>query len=183
VWPGAADAVSASQTRGTFRGAALARQRHRPRPTRARILMLRSNRRWPLEDLNAGRCRCAPAPRSRFSRRAAPPRPRGPRGTRQRPHAYAAMSYKCSIRWLGVTDVPRRVKLSPRCLTPEQLAADPTVPAEPVPVRAWVIWEDGVEEQVTGQAVAWTPRAVRVRWGVPPHQHETWVWAGAVVRA
>jgi hypothetical protein len=45
------------------------------------------------------------------------------------------------------------------------------------------MWEDGVEELVRGHAVAWTPRAVRIRWGVPPHQHETWVWAGAVARA
>jgi len=30
----------------------------------------------------------------------------------------------------------------------------PTVPAEPVPVEAWVIWEDGVEELVRGHAVA-----------------------------
>ena len=81
-----------------------------------------------------------------------------------------------------MTQVPRRVQIQPRSLTAEQLAATPTTPAEPMPVRAWVIWEDGVEEQVTGHAVAWTPRAVRVRWGVPPHQHEAWVWAGAVTR-
>ena len=31
-------------------------------------------------------------------------------------------------------------------------------------------------------AVAWTKRAVRVRFGAPPHQHEVWVWAGAVER-
>ena len=82
-----------------------------------------------------------------------------------------------------VTQVPRRVNLAPRSLTPEQLAAVPTMPAEPVPVQAWVMWEDGVEEFVRGHAVAWTPRAVRVRWGVPPHQNETWVWAGAVARS
>jgi hypothetical protein len=80
-----------------------------------------------------------------------------------------------------VTQVPRRVNFSPRSLTAEQFAATPTVPAEPVPVQAWIMWEDGVEELVRGHA-AWTPRAVRVRWGVPPHQHETWVWAGAVAR-
>ena len=28
-------------------------------------------------------------------------------------------------------------------------------------------------------AVARTKRAVRVRFGAPPHQHEVWVWAGA----
>jgi hypothetical protein len=58
-----------------------------------------------------------------------------------------------------VTQVPRRVNLSPRSLTAEQLAAVPTVPEEPVPVQAWVIWEDGVEELVRGHAVAGTPRA------------------------
>jgi hypothetical protein len=52
-----------------------------------------------------------------------------------------------------------------------------------VRVTAWILWEDGVEELVVGHAVAWTPRAVQVRFGVPPHQHETWVWAGAVSRA
>jgi hypothetical protein len=67
-----------------------------------------------------------------------------------------------------VTQVPRRVQLQPRSLTAEQLAADPTVPAEPVPVRAWVIWEDGVEEQVTGQAVAWTPARRSSALGTPP---------------
>lgn len=81
-----------------------------------------------------------------------------------------------------VTQVPRRMSLPPRSLTAEQLAATPTVPAEPIRVQAWVVWEDGDEEVVRGHAVAWTPRAVRVRWGVPPHQHEAWVWAGAVTR-
>jgi hypothetical protein len=28
-------------------------------------------------------------------------------------------------------------------------------------------------------AVTRTKRAVRVRFGAPPHQHEVWVWAGA----
>ncbi len=55
--------------------------------------------------------------------------------------------------------------------------------AEPARVNAWVLWEDGVEELVPAQAVAWTPRAVKVRWGVPPHQQESWVWAGAVTRS
>jgi hypothetical protein len=50
-------------------------------------------------------------------------------------------------------------------------------------VHAWILWEDGVEELVQAHAVAWTKRAVRVRFGAPPHQHEVWVWAGAVERA
>jgi len=48
---------------------------------------------------------------------------------------------------------------------------------------AWILWEDGVEELVQAYAIAWTKRAVRVRFGAPPHQHEVWVWAGAVERA
>jgi hypothetical protein len=35
---------------------------------------------------------------------------------------------------------------------------------------------------VQAHAITWTKRAVRVRFGVPPHQHEVWVWAGAVER-
>ena len=81
-----------------------------------------------------------------------------------------------------VMQVPRRVGLSPRSVTAERLTATPTVPADPVPVQAWVMWEDGVEELVAGTPFAWTPRAVTVRWGVPPHRHETRVWAGTVSR-
>jgi hypothetical protein len=50
-------------------------------------------------------------------------------------------------------------------------------------VRAWILWEDGVEELVQAHAIAWTKRAVQVRFGAPPHQHEVWVWAEAVERA
>ena len=56
-------------------------------------------------------------------------------------------------------------------------------PAVPHRVLAWVLWEDGVEERVEALATAWTRRAVRVRFGAPPHQHDVWVWAGAVERA
>ncbi len=82
-----------------------------------------------------------------------------------------------------MSDVPRRGSRAPRSLTAEQLTHSSTTLAnEPVRVTAWILWEDGVEELVVGHAVAWTPRAVLVRFGVPPHQHETWVWAGAVTR-
>ena len=50
-------------------------------------------------------------------------------------------------------------------------------------MHAWILWEDGVEELMEAQAVAWTKRAVRVRFGAPPHHHEVWVWAGVVERA
>ena len=83
-----------------------------------------------------------------------------------------------------MTVVPRRADRQPRSLTPEQLTqSSMTAVGEPVRVSAWIVWEDGVEELVVGYAVAWTPRAVQVRFGVPPHQYETWVWAGAVCRA
>ena len=82
-----------------------------------------------------------------------------------------------------MTDRPRTALRQPRSLTPEQLLDNlVTHPDAPTPVTAWVLWEDGVEEQVTGQAVAWTRRAVRVRFGAPPHLHEVWVWVGAVQR-
>lgn len=82
-----------------------------------------------------------------------------------------------------MTDVPRLARRQPRSLTAEQLASlDVTTPAEQARVRAWIVWEDGVEELVTGQAIAWTRRAVKVRWGTPPHALEVWVWAGAVQR-
>jgi hypothetical protein len=89
------------------------------------------------------------------------------------------------VRYSGlVTDVPRRAARRPRSLTPEQLThSSVTSVNEPVRVSAWIVWEDGVEELLVGHAVAWTPRAVQVRFGIPPHQHETWVWAGAVCRA
>ncbi len=77
--------------------------------------------------------------------------------------------------------------MRPRSLAPEQYApVRVTSPPEPLPVEAWVVWEDGVEECVGApeQAVAasWTSRAVLVRWGVPPRVLEAWVWAGAVSR-
>lgn len=81
-----------------------------------------------------------------------------------------------------MSDVSRRVQRQPRSLTPEQLVVDVTRAAVPVKVMAWVLWEDGVEELVPAHAVAWTKRAVRIRWGAPPHVLEAWVWAGAVER-
>jgi len=83
-----------------------------------------------------------------------------------------------------VTERPRIALRQPRSLQPEQLGQlTVTTPAVPPRVSAWIVWEDGVEEFVPALAVAWTKRAVRVRFGAPPHQHEVWVWAGAVERA
>jgi len=36
-------------------------------------------------------------------------------------------------------------------------------------VHTWILWEDGVEELVQAHAIAWTKRAVRVRFETPPH--------------
>ena len=81
-----------------------------------------------------------------------------------------------------MTERPRLAQREPRSLQPEQLGKlTVSTPAVPQRVHAWVLWEDGVEEFMEAQA--WTKRAVRVRFGAPPHQHEVWVWAGAVERA
>jgi hypothetical protein len=82
-----------------------------------------------------------------------------------------------------MTERPRLDQREPRSLLREQMGLlTVCTPAVPQPVKAWVLWEDGVEEQVQAQATAWTKRAVRLKFGVPPHQHEVWVWAGAVER-
>ena len=36
-------------------------------------------------------------------------------------------------------------------------------------MHTWILWEDGVEELVQAHAIAWTKRAVRVRFETPPH--------------
>ena len=83
-----------------------------------------------------------------------------------------------------MTERPRLAQREPRSLQPEQMGQlTVCTPAVPQQVHAWVLWEDGVEELVEAQATAWTRRAVRVRFGAPPRQHEVWVWAGAVERA
>ena len=93
------------------------------------------------------------------------------------------MQDTCSILW-SMTERPRLAQPEPRSLLPEQMGQlTVSTPAIPQPVQAWVLWEDGVEELVQGHAIAWTKRAVRIRFGAPPHQHEVWVWAGAVERA
>ncbi len=80
-------------------------------------------------------------------------------------------------------DVRRGALRRPRSLAPEQLGDQQVSRApESLRVSAWVVWEDGVEELVEGVATAWTKRAVRVRFGIPGHIHEVWVWAGAVER-
>ena len=83
-----------------------------------------------------------------------------------------------------VIDQRRFAQREPRSLEVEQLGDMPvTRPIAPQKVRAWVVWEDGVEELINGVAIAWTRRAVRVRFGIPGRMHEVWVWAGAVERS
>jgi hypothetical protein len=83
-----------------------------------------------------------------------------------------------------MTERPRIALRQPRSVQPEQMGQLTVCTlAAPPRVSAWVVWEDGVEELVPGHAVAWTKRAVRVRFGAPPHLHKVWVWAGAVERA
>jgi hypothetical protein len=83
-----------------------------------------------------------------------------------------------------VTERPRLALREPRSLQPEQLGQlTVCTPAIGPRVSAWIVWEDGVEELVPAQAIAWTKRAVRVRFGSPPRLREVWVWAGAVERA
>jgi len=49
----------------------------------------------------------------------------------------------------------------------------------PWPVRVWVRYPDGPVE-VDAEAVAWTSRAVAVRWKVGERVDKAWVWASAV---
>ena len=52
-------------------------------------------------------------------------------------------------------------------------------------VQAWIPYTDGQHRLVDAAAVAWTAKAVRVRWrtgGEDPQEHHVWVWAGAVTR-
>jgi hypothetical protein len=71
----------------------------------------------------------------------------------------------------AVTERPRLAQRAPRSLQPEQMGhLTVSTPAVQQPVNAWILWEDGVEELLQAHAIAWTKRAVRVRFGAPPHQ-------------
>jgi len=71
----------------------------------------------------------------------------------------------------------------PDTLTDEQLDLDNeplTTPRRARPVVAWVNY-GGVPLHVDAEAVAWTARAVAIRWRAPSGDvHRGWVWAGAV---
>lgn len=59
----------------------------------------------------------------------------------------------------------------------DQLALTRT--PKPIPVRVWVRYPEAPLE-VDAEAVAWTSRAVAVRWPGPDGEHRAWVWASAV---
>jgi len=56
-------------------------------------------------------------------------------------------------------------------------------PEAGVPVRAWLRQRQSGEAEVSGEAVAWTPRQVHVRY-VDKNGREgwAWLWASAVTR-
>jgi len=75
---------------------------------------------------------------------------------------------------------------SPSTLTPAELALSDvpmTRDPKPSPVKVWVRYpEDAIE--VNAIAVAWTSRAVAVKWSAPDGaEHHAWVWAGAAERS
>lgn len=74
---------------------------------------------------------------------------------------------------------------APETLKDAELELDTELLVRPdraVPCTAWVRY-NGVPVSVGAEAVAWTPRAVAVRWKTPTNVvHKAWVWASAVRR-
>lgn len=73
----------------------------------------------------------------------------------------------------------------PQTLTDRELELEvQPLTRTPVPVRAraWVRYASGAIK-LDVDIVAWTPRAVAVRWKTPAgEEHRAWVWASAVER-
>lgn len=70
---------------------------------------------------------------------------------------------------LSLTDVELQLDVYP-------LTRDP----RPSTVTAWIRYP-AAAVQLEAEAVAWTPRAVALRWPGPDDQeHRAWVWASAV---
>lgn len=68
---------------------------------------------------------------------------------------------------------------------PQQVIAGASVtrPQEPPRVGAWIVDGRGRDVEVDGEAVAWTRRAVRVRYqDAGGREGWVWVWASAVRR-
>jgi len=80
--------------------------------------------------------------------------------------------------------IVRRIMESgpPMTLGSEELALNRvalTKTPKPLEVRVWVRYPGG-PLQVEAEAVAWTSRAVAVRWKCGDVVHKAWVWASAV---
>ena len=85
----------------------------------------------------------------------------------------------------GIADAIDQVAtrgVQPDSLTDEQLDLDNeplTTPRRARPVIAWVRYGN-VNLRVEGEAVAWTARAVAIRWRSPEGSiHRAWIWSSA----
>ena len=79
----------------------------------------------------------------------------------------------------GNTPFPDRA----RTLHPRQHGMKVPTPDRPIPVRAWIVTVKGEDLEIDGDAMAWTERAVRVRYVDKfGHLDSAWVWASAVTR-
>jgi len=71
---------------------------------------------------------------------------------------------------------------TPTSLTPDELELDRhplTRTPKPEAVTAWVRYGK-TAVKVDARVVAWTPRAVAVRWDTPGGEHRAWLWSSAV---
>lgn len=67
-------------------------------------------------------------------------------------------------------------------LGPQQYGEPVTVAEEPIPAAAWIHTRNG-HQLVDAVAVAWTPRAVQIRYADQLGRvGQAWVWAKAVTR-
>lgn len=90
-------------------------------------------------------------------------------------------SNRRSSRHGGIERVP--VRDHARDVPLEARAGVPARPDVPVPVRVWIQTGRGDAFEANGEALAWTPRAVHVRY-IDPAGREgfAWMWASAVSR-
>lgn len=79
----------------------------------------------------------------------------------------------------GNTPFPERA----RSLTSLQCGKPETTAETPIPVRAWILTVRGEDFLVDAEVIAWTPKAVRVRYTDKHGRPDTaWIWANAVTR-
>lgn len=70
-----------------------------------------------------------------------------------------------------------------RSLAQRQIGSPVTQAESPIPVRTWILTVRGEEFEAEAEAIAWTPRAVRVAYTDKFGRRDTaWVWANAVRR-